>query len=499
MTKKELEIIKEQLITDQNFRKKVTRENFMWFFIAYFGEYIDYAIADVHKEMFYLAEDTDTPMKVVVTFRSSGKSTILSLVYPIWAMLGKQQKKHIIIASYTQPQAKLILENLKSTLETNELLIADHGKFKFKDDTWSSDTLILPKYDTRISIASTGSTIRGARHKKYRPDLFILDDIESLESVKSKESRDNTAKWLERDVIPAGDKSTNVLVLGNLLHRDDLINRLITKIETNQLDGRYLKVPLVDSEGRINWLGKYPTKKDIEKEKRRVGDEIAFAREFLLKIISEDDQVITESMFHYYDELPDSVYRISGFIGVDLAIGEENHNDKTAIVGGYLYRINGKVKLYILPVIVNKRLNFHDALSATSQYVQNMATGDQTYIYVEKVGYQSAFTETMKRNGFHNADHFEIKGRDKRQRLATTVHPMSNGDVLFPKRGIEVLRDQLLSFGVERYDDLVDAFSILVIKAFEKNRSANQVVAIDCKIRRAVPYDDFNYSFQLPY
>ena len=484
--------IKDQLITNQSFRKEVTRETFMWSFIAYFADYIEYPIADVHK-------DTDASMKIIVTFRSSGKSTILSLACPIWAMLGKQQKKHIIIASHTQPQAKLILENIKSTLETNELLIADHGKFKFRDDIWSSDTLVLPKYDTRISIASTGSTIRGARHKKYRPDLFILDDIESLESVKSKESRDNTAKWLERDVIPAGDKHTNIIVLGNLLHRDDLINRLITKIDTNQLDGKYLKVPLVDADGNINWLGKYPTKEDIKKEKKRVGDEIAFSREFLLKIVSEDDQVITDDMFHYYEELPDDVYRISGLIGIDLAIGEKNHNDKTAIIGGYLYRKNKKVKLYILPVVVNKRLNFHNALLITEEYVEHMATTDQTHIYVENVGYQSAFTETLKRNGYHHADNFEIKGRDKRQRLATTVHPMSNGDVLFPKNGVDVLRDQLLSFGVERYDDLVDAFSILVIKAFEKNRSTNDVIAVRSIKNYGLTHDNLNYSYELPY
>jgi phage terminase large subunit-like protein len=501
MSKKDLIEISHKLINDRNFRISVTRENFMWFFIAYFGDYLEYQIADVHKKMFALAEDTSVPMKVIVTFRSSGKSTILSMAYPIWAMLGKQQKKHIILASYTQPQAKLLLENIKSTLETNELLIADHGKFKFQDDIWSSDTLILPKYDTRISITSTGSTIRGARHKKYRPDLFILDDIESLDSVRNKDNRDNTARWLERDVIPAGDKHTHSIILGNLLHRDDLVNRLVKKIETHQLDGKFIKIPLVDDEGNINWKGKYPNKQAIEKEKRRIGDEIAFSREFLLKIISEEDQVITEEMFHYYEDLPDDVYKISGLVAVDLAISEGTHADKTAIVGGYLYRVNKQVKLFILPTVVNKRLNFHDALNTTEQFVQNMTTKNQTYIYAEKVGYQSAFTETLIRNQFYNAGHFEIQGRDKRQRLATTVHPMSLGDVLFPKIGISELRDQLLSFGIERFDDLVDAFSMLVIKAFEKEFNGCEIGA--AKLINS-PFsshalDDNNFSIRFPY
>ena len=392
----------------------------------------------------------------------------------------KQQKKHIIIASYTQPQAKLILENIKSTLETNELLISDHGKFKFQDDTWNSDTLILPKYETRISMASTGSTIRGARHKKYRPGLIILDDIESLESVKNKETRDSTAHWLERDVIPAGDRNTNVLVLGNLLHRDDLINRLINKIDTNQLNGKYLKVPLVDEDGNINWIGKYPNMDAVKKERKRIGDEIAFKREFLLKIVDEADQVITNDMFQYYDSLPDDCYLQSGWVGVDLAISQEDHNDKTAVVGGYLYRVEGKNILYILPAIVNKNLNFQGTIEEVTNFVLGMKTEKRTNIFIENVGYQTSFTETMKENGFFNAGNFQIKGRDKRQRLATIVHPMSIGIVKFPKYGVDVLRDQLLSFGVERYDDLVDALSMLVIEVFERTKKRCNVIAIPC-------------------
>ena len=65
MNNEPLNSIREQITKDQSFRIKITQENFMWFFVSYFGDYIDYQIADVHKKMFELAEDLECSMKVI--------------------------------------------------------------------------------------------------------------------------------------------------------------------------------------------------------------------------------------------------------------------------------------------------------------------------------------------------------------------------------------------------------------------------------------------------
>lgn len=492
-----LKEIEQNIVTDKKFRINLTQEDFAWFFTTYFSDYIGYKIAPLHKQMFKIITDSDKSLSVFVTFRGSGKSTILSLAYPIWSILGKPGKKHIIICSYTQPQAKLILENIKSELEKNELLIHDYGKFQYRDDLWRADTLVLPKYNARISIASVGTSIRGVRHGKYRPDLVILDDAESLESVETLEGRDRVMHWLERDLIPAGDKNTRIIVLGNLLHNDDLINRLIKRVDNEQLSGDYIRVPLIDDSGKIMWKGKYSDLTAITREKLRVGDDRAFRREYLLQIIPEDDQIFTEDMISYYDELPDDVYREAGMIGVDLAISKKESADNTAVLGGYLYNLKGKKVLYLLPVLVNAKLNFHEAVARVEEYANSMDTGATTYIFSEHVSYQPAFTEDLLRDNFYNAEGFEVAGNDKRARLSTTVHPLIQGKVLFPKRGLDLLKTQLFGFGVEKHDDLADAFSMLVIKAMSKNYGCN-VISVRCTGLRPPIMPEYDSDSRFP-
>lgn len=103
-------------------RKALAKNSHFWFFTIYFSHYISYPFAQFHNEMFSITEDINLKMAVLVAFRGSSKSTIMSLSYPIWAITGCQQKKFVLIVSQTQSQARLHLSNIKRELETNELL-----------------------------------------------------------------------------------------------------------------------------------------------------------------------------------------------------------------------------------------------------------------------------------------------------------------------------------------------------------------------------------------
>ena len=58
-------------------------------------------------------------------------------------------------------------------------------------------------------------------------------------------------------------------------------------------------------------------------------------------------------------------------------------------------------------------------------------------------------------------------GNDKRARLIS-VSEFIKQKVEFPRKGAEKLINQVLYFGIERHDDLVDALVILVLKVFEQ-------------------------------
>ena len=46
-----------------------------------------------------------------------------------------------------------------------------------------------------------------------------------------------------------------------------------------------------------------------------------------------------------------------------------------------------------------------------------------------------------------------------------------NGGVLFPKHGAKKLIDQIIGFGVEKHDDMVDAFTLLVLNVIKKHKN----------------------------
>lgn len=465
------EAIIQKMISDQNFRLELVTGSHYWFAHCYFAHYITYPTAEFQKEMFSLTEDKDSGIIVVVAFRGSGKSTIFTLMYAIWAILGKQQKKFVIILSQTQRQARQHLVNLKQELERNKLLLQDLGPFEEEADEWGGYSLVIPKYNARITAASTEQSIRGLRHMQHRPDLIIADDIEDLQSVKTREGRDKAYKWLIGDVIPAGGPNTKLVVVGNLLHEDSVVMRLKAGIEEFKIDGVFKAYPLLNEEDKILWPGKYPTPEAIDSEKRKIGNEIAWQREYLLRIISDTERVVHPEWIQYYKKSHPDSRLIYIATGVDLAISEKDTADYTAMVSAAVYENNVDYKkiIYILPNPVNERLTFPQTIERIKR-LKEMFTNDSkcVYTFIENVGYQEAVIQQLKRDGC-SAEGVQLHGQDKRARITLTTHMIPNGKILFPEKGAEELIQQLVGFGVERHDDLADAYSILILKMIEKN------------------------------
>ncbi len=452
-----------RVATDKNIRIALAQQSHYYFLHIYFTNYLTYETAPFQREIISLTENEDMPLSVVVAFRNSGKSTIITTSYPIWSILGKQKKKFIVILSQTQRQARQHLLNLRKELENNELLRHDLGPFEPQDDEWGSYGLIIKDHDAKIIAASTEQSIRGLRHKQYRPDLIICDDVEDLNSVKTKESRDKTHQWLVGDIIPAGDTHTKIMVAGNMLHEDSVLMRLIEGIKENKLIGTFKQFPLLDEQGQCLWKAKFPTQNHITGLEKRVGNEAAWHREYLLKIISDSERVVHPKWIQSYDVLPKNLdnYHYAS-IGIDLAISKEATADYTAMVTGYVYEANGELLVYIAPNPINKRLSFPEAIELAKLTAKSVKLDTQAELCVEEVAYQKAFTQQLEEHGY-DVRGIRVGRLDKRERLALTTNLIKNGQILFPLTGCEELIQQLVGFGVEKHDDLADAFSTLIL------------------------------------
>lgn len=458
---------------DRSFRISLARASHFWFFHFYFPHYVTFPTADFQREIFKLTEDNTNGMIVIAAFRESSKSSICNLSFALWAILGKMQKKYAVILGLTQRQARQQLINIKKELENNALLRSDLGPFKEESDEWGGYSLVIPKYEARITAASTEQGIRGLRHRQYRPDVIIADDVEDLQSVRTQESRDKTYDWFKGDVLPAGGSDTKVIVIGNLLHEDSLIKRLQEEIETGTMKGIYREFPLVHEKLGILWPGKYPDGKAIAAKYLEISNEISWQREYMLKIVPAEDQVIKREYIQYYenDELPSFKFDKYSWtkVGIDLAISEKSSADYTAMVIGSLFGRYGDTKLYIHPHPVNERLDFPATLAKAKMLADTANPGKRSELLIEEVAYQRALTQQL-RNDWYFAKGVDIRGMDKRTRLSLLSQFIKDGKILFPRKGAEKLIEQIVGFGAEKHDDLADAFTILGLHLLEYTR-----------------------------
>jgi predicted phage terminase large subunit-like protein len=455
---------------DRAVRLDTVSRSHLWFFHVYLAGYVKCPMAPFHRDMFQVTEDASINLAVVMAFRGSAKSTILSMSYPIWAVLGEQQRKHIWLVSQTQPQARSLLTNIRAELEDNELLRRDLGPFEQQDDEWGSSSIVLPKYGARITAASVEQSVRGLRHRASRPDLVIIDDVENIASVKTHESRTKTYEWLTGEIFPAGDTTTRFLLIGNYLHDESVLARVSQSIQTGQRKGYCMRVPLLDEEDNIAWPGKYPDIAAIEAQKALIGDSRAFQREFQLQSVGVVNQIVNPEWITYYDQLPHAGFDhqlLFSAIGIDLALIVSDTSDFTCMVAAHVYKIKGKLKIFILPSPINKRMEFPETLATAERFARTVRPGYKARLYIEEVGYQASLIQTLK-NKYYYVIGFKPQGSDKASRLTLTTPAIQDGTILFPRMGAEIIIRQITGLGSEKYDDAADAFAILTLTVLEE-------------------------------
>jgi predicted phage terminase large subunit-like protein len=94
---------------------------------------------------------------------------------------------------------------------------------------------------------------------------------------------------------------------------------------------------------------------------------------------------------------------------------------------------------------------------------QSYYESDKRYpiFIIEDVSYQKALPQQLEEDGVRNVRTVRPGTTDKRSRLVLTASAIKSGKILFPKEGAEQLIQQIVHFGVEKHDDLADAFSNL--------------------------------------
>ncbi len=456
----------EQLIhtfTFSELRRMLGEIDIEFFALCYFPKYFDRAFGSFHRELFaelkYMLDHTGL-IEAFGLPREHGKSTINSFLFPLYStMYGKSQ--FTLIISATEQIAMPFLDMIKDELETNRLLLEDFGFTR--GNRWNNNEIWIRGngIDACIMIRGIDGSLRGIHFKQYRPQLVLLDDLLKDDTAKSETKREQVKSTFTDVVIPIGTKDTNILVVGTVLHEEDLMAELlkgkipgvrsirkaaiISFSERDDLWGEWERIynNLAD-DGRIDsaWeyflshqeemlegtdilWGEYLDYYYLMCKKQAMGDK-SFYKELQNDPRSTDDYIFQD--IGYWQSLPD-LDELEVVMYIDPAIKAGKRNDYSAIT--ILGKQEKTGQMLVLDGSIHKLLP--DALF-------DVAIEKLNQFPVEKIGFEATQAQSYMKQKFEEklwehqiftpVEEVTAKGQ-KHERIITLEPEIKRGFILF--------------------------------------------------------------------
>ena len=367
-------------------------------------------------------------------------------------------------------------------------------------DIWKNDDIVT-KNEVRVLALGARKKIRGRRFKNKRPDLIIGDDLENDENTQSPEQRRKNENWFFKAVSKAGDDTTDIIVVGTIIHYDSLLSKLLV----NPLYESY-KWKAVEKFSQsplwLEWENIYLRMDDEEKKK-----DINPAKQFFLDHeaeMLEGTQVLWPEGQSYYHLMElrltegpssfDSEYQNNPVNPEDCLFQEEwfkfcepdgNYTEiigscdpsmgKNALADFSVIVFIGKHKDGFIDVLVADIARRHpdqiieDILSLTSQILTSYPSTPFRAFAVESVAFQEYFrdrltVESRKRGFVLPVVSTENQTTKKEIRIQTLQPLIKNGLIRF-QRNQRLLLEQLKYYPLADHDDGPDALEMAVRKA----------------------------------
>lgn len=385
----------------EGLRRKLGAIDMEFFGRAYFPHYFSRPSPEFHRELDAIwqqgvlkgrypltAADTKTISRLpgvrraVAAPRGHAKSTNLTFKGTMHSTL-YGYKHYPIIISDSSEQAEGFLDNIRVEFEENTAILEDFGPLA--GSVWRSNVLVT-KTNIKIEAIGSGKKIRGRKHRNWRPDLIILDDVENDENVRTPEQRKKLKDWFDKAVSKCGDDYTDIVYIGTLLHYDSLLAKTLANpayrsikykavIRFSQADDLWQQwetifTDLSNDDREADALAFFQAHKTamlegtqvLWKEKlsyydlmvMRVSEgEASFNSEEQNEPINPDDCLFMEEWFDYYNEAEvnfgDPAFDFFGFI--DPSLGKTKRSDFSAIVtlakhkgSGYMYVVDADIE-----------------------------------------------------------------------------------------------------------------------------------------------------------
>lgn len=423
-------------------------------------------------------------------------------------------KHYIIILSDSSEQAEGFLVDIKTELEENAALKEDFGELEGK--VWKSSVILLAN-GVKIEAIGSGKKIRGRRHKQWRPDLIVCDDLENDENVNTPEQRKKLRDWFYKAVSKAGDTYTDIVYIGTLLHFDALLANVAKNPSYKSV--RYQGIISFATNGEL-WDAWESIFTDLSNDNRqedaleffqanreamlegtavlweeklsyydlmviRISEgEASFNSEIQNDPIDPENCTFQEEWFDFWDDegkaQPDFSDPKFLFIGAnDPSLGKNKKSDTSSIIA--LAKDTQTGYLYVVIADIAKRKPdqiIEDALDA-SRRLQREYKRPYYKFGVETVQFQYYFAEIMRQRAAAVGEYLPIEEinstQNKDARIQSLQPFVKNGYIKFSKKHKTLLK-QMTEYPMGKNDDAPDGLQMAV------------KLALDVKTGRRVDY-----------
>lgn len=432
--------------------------------------------------------------------RRHAKTAWLSNIYLVHQIVYRL-RKYIVLFSETTDVAGDFISWGKFQLKLNEKLRADFGELLHVQPSRNE---LDNKYEyitasnTKVEAKGLGTQTRGLRHGASRPDMFILDDLESDESTNTSELIEKSKTWFREEMLPAMAKDGiciylgTILCYGSLLHyvleeRRDFESRKFSAIksysERNDLWDEWRRIYRSDevkaadkayeffeknkdemlSGTEILWPG-YFTYYELVVIREENGAK-AFNQEYQNNPTDEERQIFKPEHFTWFDDEDLANIDTLNYGAVDIAMGKEK-GDFSDIVSGAVNTETGT--LYIFDNFMERC--HPDVLidEVVEQTFEKQYEGLAVETQMAQEFIADKMAERLQAKGYPAHTRLkQIKQRTRKELRIEALQPdIQSGKIRFHrkfKNSPEM--EQFDMYPMHKHDDFPDAVSMLVMVA----------------------------------
>jgi hypothetical protein len=174
---------------------------------------------------------------------SKSGRTMMEVLY--LALTGK--KKNILLVSNSYDNAERLLLPYKALLEANNRIINDYG-IQQSIGKWETGEFTTRKGVSFRAIGA-GQSPRGTKNDAVRPDVILIDDIDTDQDCRNPDTIKQRVDWIEQALLGTRSISNPMLVIacGNIIAEYCCITEMAAKADRHEI------INIRDEYGNSSW------------------------------------------------------------------------------------------------------------------------------------------------------------------------------------------------------------------------------------------------------